>query len=1101
MSEEADVQSVLDQLRAYGRRGAYSEAALYATSLPEDLRRLPFIALEIGRLRLRQGRINEAQAALAAADRRRADPALSLLLALEEAALRIFHAADISRAVTEAEAVRAEAARAQLTEADQAEAERVYARVLMIAREYRAIPTAAAREARDQLPILAEILAAAGREDESLAARLTWAERLDAGAAQQEALRNVAARALASGRVGLAGEARLSLAERLLAAGAPTATVESEVAAADSLLAQAGHVHGPIDVRRVRARLAVERTGAHWQPLADCLAEYQAIDFPRGEISLLMDLTQITHERGEAAAAADFRRRSLRVAEETGMGLTRDNFQLAQMDALMRANRYREAIELGQAALAALPAPSLVASYEQLLSAAYSFVADWPATLRHGRRAVELFTELGMEESASTAALKLASDLTAARRDEAWDEAAALLDEWLARDERRDDWAGAIQKRELLAQIPLLRFFYSPTRQGAAPLLDEADARLTAAEALTERTAGREAARRRGALWQLRGQLQQARGDTPGVEQAWRAALAVYEPAGLALEAANCRYIIGALRLNLANQDLMAHFGEAENNLRVALEYYEVAGMRDRAADTRFMFARLYANASVRVTAEWREQLLDAALDHLTAGERDYDDIRRDYAVGTALEAQLGKRGLIAKSRQIYELALEIEIAARRDVAAAWGWAQRAKARALVDILSGASPPATIGEQLAVYQDVASLLDAERELVARLAKATPDERPALRVELDALRQRMRQDPRLTDYLELRTGDALGANDLAAMLEPESAAGRGCVCVDWVTFRDQLWLLAARPGGEPQMWPLALRASEAQQFVTRNLAPDIFRDTLRDTPELLREVDALIAPLAECSAPEELLILAPTGPLHALPLHALELDGEPLLARNPVVYCPSLSVLRHCLARRRAPGPARTAALFGDPGGDRAEAGELVRALARDFGAAPLVRGAVTREAFATHIAGRDLIHFQGHAKHDRDDPLDSYLLLADGRFTARDVFGLQGLQAELVTLAACESAASVIATGDEPLGLIPAFLYAGAGAALATLWPVHRASAARMMRQFYQSLIAGYRYVDKAQALREAALALRAEPEYAVPYHWAPFALYGAWRH
>jgi CHAT domain-containing protein len=1096
-----DVQSALDKLRAYGRRGAYHEAAVYAASLPENLRRLPSVALEIGRLRLRQGRVDEAQAALAYADRQRADTAVRLLLSLEEAALRIFRAADINGAVAEAERIWAEAALAQLAEADRAEAERVYARVLMIAGEYRAIPLAVAHQARDRLPVMAEKLIRAGREDESLAARLTWAERLDAGAAQQEALRDLAARALESGRAGLAGEARLSLAERMLATGASTEAIESELVAAESLLAQAGHVHGPIDARRVRAQLAVERAAAHWRPLADCLDEYRAIDYPRGEISLLMDLTQITHERGETEAAADFRQRSLRLAEETGMGLIRHNVRLAQMDALMRSNRYREAIELGQAALAAQPAPSLVASYEQLLSTAYSFVADWPATLRHGRRAVGLFTELGMGESASTAALKLASDLTAARRDEAWDEAETLLNEWLARDEKRGDWAGVIQKRELLAQIPLLRFFFSPTRQGSPPLLDEADDALKAAEALTDRIAGREAARRRGALWQMRGQLRQARGDTLGVEQAWREALAVYEPAGLALEAANCRYIIGALRLNLANQDLMAHFSEAENNLRAALEYYDAAGMRDRAADTRFMFARLYTNAYVRVTAEWREQLLDAALDHLTAGERDYDDIRRDYAVGAALEAQLGKRGLIAKSRQIYELALEIQILARRDAVAAWGWAQRAKARALVDILSGAAAPAAVVERLGVYPDVASLVAAEREFVARLAKATPDERPALRAELDALRQRMRQDPRLADYLELGAGDALDANDLTAMLEPEVAAGRGCVCVDWVTFRDQLWLLATRPASEPQMWPLALRASEAQRFVAHNLTPDIFRDTLRDTPELLREMDALIAPLAECSAGEDLLILAPTGPLHALPLHALELDGEPLLARNPVVYCPSLSALRHCLARRGADKPARTAALFGDPGGDRAEAGDLVRDLAQAFGVAPLVRDAVTRNAFAAHVAGRDLIHFQGHAKHDRDDPLDSHLLLADGRFTARDVFGLQGLQAELVALAACESAASVIATGDEPLGLIPAFLYAGASAVLAALWPVRRDSAAQMMRRFYQPLIVSQSDVDKAQALREAALALRAEPKYSAPYHWAPFALYGAWRH
>jgi len=294
-----------------------------------------------------------------------------------------------------------------------------------------------------------------------------------------------------------------------------------------------------------------------------------------------------------------------------------------------------------------------------------------------------------------------------------------------------------------------------------------------------------------------------------------------------------------------------------------------------------------------------------------------------------------------------------------------------------------------------------------------------------------------------------------------------------------------------------MTPVALTQSVVRAFVDGNLAPPKFRPTLRDTPELLRELDPLIAPLADITAPEELLILSPTGALHALPLHALEIDGTPLLVRNPVVYCPSLSVLRHCLARRRLPHAARTAALFGDPSGDCAEAAALVDDLARRFGTRALINGAVTRTAFAEAVAQRDFIHFQGHAKHDHEDPLNSHLVLADGVLTAREVFGLRDLSAELVTLAACESAANVIATGDEPLGLIPAFLYAGANAVLATLWRVHSVSAAQAMRHFYAALAGADKTIDKAQAIREAMLAVRAA--YDVPYHWAPFVLHGDW--
>ena len=100
----------------------------------------------------------------------------------------------------------------------------------------------------------------------------------------------------------------------------------------------------------------------------------------------------------------------------------------------------------------------------------------------------------------------------------------------------------------------------------------------------------------------------------------------------------------------------------------------------------------------------------------------------------------------------------------------------------------------------------------------------------------------------------------------------------------------------------------------------------------------------------------------------------------------------------------------------------------------------------------------------------------------------------------MVTLAACESAASVIAAGDEPLGLIPAFLYAGAGAVLATMWPVHGKSLALAMRHFYTEWTNDANPLDKARALQAAMLAVSATPGFENPYHWAAFVLYGDWR-
>jgi CHAT domain-containing protein len=1090
----------LQYIRKLEHRGAYSEAAVFADALPAGIIRRPVVALERARVRMRQGRMNKAREALLAADLSDAMPGEQLILALESASLHIYCDAAIHTALEESAAALSAADGARIDPAERAEAERIHSRILLIAAPYHEIDAKTARQAHERLPQLAEILEKAGHVDEALAARLTWAERLDEPAARLGALGEFAARALGVNRFDLAGEAFVIRADLMLTSGASSDAINAELEAAAAAYTTADHAHGPTDVRRVRALLAVERELAAPDELEDCLEAYMRLDFPRGAISLLLALSQLAHERGEIAAATTYRKQILEIAEDAGMGLLRENHQLALADLLMRNNEFGAVIELCLAALSAKLPVFSVAGYEQFLSTAYSFVDEYELTLKYGRLALSDFESVGAFDSASVAASKLANDIISSRRDEGFDEAEKLLREWLARDEQRVDVAAAVSKLELITQIYLQRFSFSPTRRGETVLLDEAEKTIAEAEKSAQSLPPREAARRLGGLHQLRGQLEHGRENMAGVEQAWRDARANYEKAGLSMEAANCDFMIGIIRLNLSNQDLPQNFGEAETHLRSALEYYARAGMRSQAADTRYMLALLYKNASGRVSTELGAQMLDAAIGHLTDGESDYDKLRRDYAVGSVLEAQRGKQSFIGKSRRIYELALEIYSFIRPDPLEAWRWTQRSKARVLGDALgNGSVLPASMTDALRQRPDSLILLNRERELAARIEKATAGDRPALRAELKELRELMSQDQHLSDYLELRTGVALELNDLEAMLAPDATVGHAWVCVDWISVGDRLLMIVLREGQQPQLNLLSQTLSFVRTFNADNLTPRRFRQTLRDVPELLRELDFLVAPLRDVTEREGLLLLSPTGPLHALPLHALEIDGEPLVARNPVVYAPGFSVLRHCLARRRASVYRRTAAVFGNPEGDLDAAAGLVEELAQKFNSVPLLEQEVTRAAFAGAIAERDIIHFQGHAEYARDEPLNSRLILADGQLTARDVFALPGLQAELVTLAACESAISEIAAGDEPLGLIPAFLYAGAGAVLATLWKVHQTSTAQLMKRFYEPLARADTKINKAQALREAVLELRRTRNFESPYHWAPFVLHGDW--
>ena len=102
-----------------------------------------------------------------------------------------------------------------------------------------------------------------------------------------------------------------------------------------------------------------------------------------------------------------------------------------------------------------------------------------------------------------------------------------------------------------------------------------------------------------------------------------------------------------------------------------------------------------------------------------------------------------------------------------------------------------------------------------------------------------------------------------------------------------------------------------------------------------------------------------------------------------------------------------------------------------------------------------------------------------------------DVLGLK-LGASLVTLSACQSGVSKITAGDELLGLVRAFLAAGAKSLLVSMWWADDQATAELMEAFYGRLKAGF---SRSSALREAQVSLRARHPH--PYYWAPFVLIG----
>ena len=132
-----------------------------------------------------------------------------------------------------------------------------------------------------------------------------------------------------------------------------------------------------------------------------------------------------------------------------------------------------------------------------------------------------------------------------------------------------------------------------------------------------------------------------------------------------------------------------------------------------------------------------------------------------------------------------------------------------------------------------------------------------------------------------------------------------------------------------------------------------------------------------------------------------------------------------------------------------------------------------------------------LIHIASHASFRPDNPMFSSIQLHGSSLNFFDIYNLR-TSASLVTLSGCGTGLSSVVTGDELLGLVRGFLYAGATSVVVSLWDVNDCTTADLMKRFYGYLAKGE---PKSQSLRLAMLQVRDEHPH--PYHWAPFVLMG----
>jgi hypothetical protein len=294
------------------------------------------------------------------------------------------------------------------------------------------------------------------------------------------------------------------------------------------------------------------------------------------------------------------------------------------------------------------------------------------------------------------------------------------------------------------------------------------------------------------------------------------------------------------------------------------------------------------------------------------------------------------------------------------------------------------------------------------------------------------------------------------------------------------------------------WPAVLEAVYSARFqietlrhgaapVARHLAILTERAQKR-----MRQLHALMwAPLAGALAQCRRVLIVPHAQLGALPFAALH-DGERALAqRHELVFAPSARVALRGL--RLPAAPARRALVLGEST-RLPHAAEEARIVAGLFPqASTFVGDEATLDALRAHAGEADVIHLACHAQFRSDNPMFSALHLADGALTVEATEALS-LKPCTVVLSACETALAEQGNGDEMVGLVRAFLVAGAARVLASLWPVDDEITSGFMSHFHGALCQG---MTPAASLRLAqAEVMRRHPH---PFYWAAFTLHGRW--
>jgi CHAT domain-containing protein/tetratricopeptide (TPR) repeat protein len=515
----------------------------------------------------------------------------------------------------------------------------------------------------------------------------------------------------------------------------------------------------------------------------------------------------------------------------------------------------------------------------------------------------------------------------------------------------------------------------------------------------------------------------------------------------------------------------------------------------------------------------------------------DFAEQLRDQLAGGEIDRQRSFENSVTP----YQVIIDLQVKQKR-FTDAFSDAQRSKGRTLLELLQNgrvninkSASPAEREQEQQLTRKIAFL---NRQITGEKLKSQPDEKRLANFEEQLKRARLEFEAFHTNLyaahpeLKVQRGDIRPVSyDDAESLIPDSKTA----LLDFIVTDENvhLFVLTKDASGHTALNTCTVKierkslAEKVERFRRRMENRDY------DFQALSKELYVLlIKPAQKQLQNKSNLIISPDNVLWDLPFQVLlSPELRYLIEDAAISYTPSLSVLREMqlASKKRQPSARASILALGNPAlGNRSkelakfvkmdaelqplpEAADQVQALGRLYGKSlsQVYTGPTAREELIKEQSARyRILHLATHGILNDASPMYSHVLLSqtpgkseeDGLLEAWEMMNLD-LNADLVVLAACETARGRAGAGEGVIGMSWALFVAGCPRTVVSQWKVEASSTTALMLEFHKRFKTRYGgtrpAVSTAEAMRQAALKVMNNPEYVHPFYWGGFVVVG----